>query len=331
MIKVGVYNPDGLPESFRVCITNICSHLQHFDCLPVITDDLSLLKECDVLWDPRAGGGHAPHEPLTELNRPLIVTLHGIGPILYPALYSVGLSHRYQIMKSNRQKKRDWKRLHDKCSKVLTVSEFSKNVICKNISIPKDLVEVIYNGFDKAIFNKNADNDVIINEGQPFFFHISNDEPRKNVDRIIAAYESIPAKDKWPLILKLSSKRTIDVEGIKVIRNRLSDAEVANYYRSAGALVFPSIYEGFGLPIVEALACNCPVITSRNTACEEVGKNAISLVDPFSVKDIAATMKACMEEPQPLLDVDKVIQAYSWLSAAEVHAKHFHNAITLKK
>lgn len=327
MITVGVYNPQGLPESFRVCIENICSHLLEHECKPLISADIVTLATCDVLWDPRAGGGNGPVNLLINLDKPLVVTLHGIGPLIYPNLYSMGVRHKINVLFANFKKKQKWRSQLKHCYKIATVSEFSKTVIAKYLPIQKDKIEVIYNGFDDQLFVEASQSE----SSDPYFLHISNDEPRKNVSLILEAYESLKMDNKWPLKLKLSDSRIVNTPGVELITERLSDEEIAGLYQHAGAFIFPSIYEGFGIPIVEALACGCPVITSRDTACEEVGKSSVLLVDPYSRKEISDAMKKVMEMGDKLSlmkGTGDLLACYSWKIAAEKYAQLFKNAVS---
>ena len=122
MINVGVYKPKDLPESFRVCIDNICLYLVVHGCNPLMSDDTDALAKCDVIWDPRAGGGNAPLDLLIDLNKPLVVTLHVIGPIIYPHLYYAWFRHKLEVLFGNFKKKLKWRKQLKHCYKIATVS-----------------------------------------------------------------------------------------------------------------------------------------------------------------------------------------------------------------
>ena len=325
-MKVGVYRPSDLPESFNVCIDNIVKHASHLDVDFVQTTDEAILASCDVLWDPRAGGGHAPVDSLYQLGLPLVVTLHGIGPLIYPSHYSVGFRHRLQVSRDNRKKKKDWKKAHGKFSKVVTVSDFSKRVINEYLGVKLDDIRVIYNGVDTSVFNcSNTKQD-----NEPYFLHVSNDESRKNVDRIMKAYSLINNPEKWPLILKLSSDRKCNVDGVTLINQRLSNEQLSDLYQNAGAFLFPSIYEGFGIPIIEAMASMCPVITSANTACEEVAGERGILVDATSVNSIKQAMIDVMDKPlgsEELLAAQERAKSFNWQKASNAYFEVFNEVL----
>lgn len=87
-MRIGVYRPKELPESFNVCIDNIIRHFPQSEVNVVESSIPDELAPSDLIWDPRAGGGHAPAACLLSLKKPLVVTLHGIGPIMFPEHYS---------------------------------------------------------------------------------------------------------------------------------------------------------------------------------------------------------------------------------------------------
>lgn len=326
MLTVGVYRPDNLPESFNVCIDNIVQNLPSSGATYFCSADPEELNKADVVWDPRAGGGHAPPKPLTALNRPLVITLHGVGPLVFPEHYSQGLRHRFAIYKSNKRKKSSWKAAQGKYSRIVTVSQFSKDIINETLKIPKEKIDVILNGVDLSVFSGA---NTVSEKPAPYFLHVSNDESRKNVDRIIKAYEAIKSADKWPLVLKLAGDRVCNVPGVTIINKRLSEAELVTLYAGAGCFVFPSIYEGFGIPIIEAMAMRCPVITSSGTACEEVASGFATLVDPQSVKALSDAMQKMMINPVSPQALDAACVhagSFSWKDTAEQYFAVFRAA-----
>lgn len=139
-----------------------------------------------------------------------------------------------------------------------------------------------------------------------FFLFVSSIEPRKNIARIVEAYAALPAatRRRHPLIMTGSSgwksealMRRINVKdeasGLQYL-NYASDTDLKCLYASAGALVFPSIYEGFGLPILEAQTMGLPVLTSDRSCMPEVAGDAALLVDPFDVDAIKQGLEQIM-------------------------------------
>jgi glycosyltransferase involved in cell wall biosynthesis len=98
----------------------------------------------------------------------------------------------------------------------------------------------------------------------------------------------------------------------------LKDYELATFYSGAKALVFPSFYEGFGLPILQAFACNCPVVTSNQSSMSEIAGDAAVLVDPKDVNSIADGIKKAISAPKTyILKGEKRVSEFSWVKAAK--------------
>ena len=140
-----------------------------------------------------------------------------------------------------------------------------------------------------------------------FLLFVGTVEPRKNVLRLLSAHERCYATHGIPLALAggegwhddsiQSAIREAEVEGRVIRVGRVSDTRLVALYAHAICLVFPSLYEGFGLPLLEAMSTGTPVITSNRGACAEVAADGGLLVDPTSVEEIAAAMDAMMSDP----------------------------------
>lgn len=177
---------------------------------------------------------------------------------------------------------------------VFTVSEFSRTQICEWANVKSERVVNVGNGVS----------DVFRPEGEKFpfgnyFVHVGGGRPHKNLLRIMRALSGSPALRAANLIcvggqpreiMRLAADSGLS-ERTKALR-ALPDEELASVYRGAIGLVFASLREGFGLPIVEAMACGCPVITSRTSSMPEVSGGAALLVDPRRIEDIAEKMEA---------------------------------------
>ena len=166
-----------------------------------------------------------------------------------------------------------------------------------------------YLGVDRTIFHPST----VASHGE-HILHISNDEPRKNVDRIVAAYQSLQPTIGQPLLLKLPVDRFRQEAGdIRVITNRLSDEGIARLYRKAAVLVFPSLYEGFGLPVIEAQANGVPVICSDIPVFHEVAADSAAFLN----KDASAADMHAIISNKDLRDSlirkgKENVSRYSW-------------------
>ena len=166
----------------------------------------------------------------------------------------------------------------------------------------------------------------------PFFLHVSQYQPVKNVHAIIAAYDQLSLSSKPDLLIVAPGFPDCDVPaGVNLIVKPLSQKELAKLYLAALAFVFPSIRETFGMPILEAMACGCPVITSNVTACPEVAGDAALLVNPRSVSDLADAMRRLAEDASLRAGLrqrglDRASQ-FTWLRSAQQHLTVFERAL----
>jgi glycosyltransferase involved in cell wall biosynthesis len=175
-------------------------------------------------------------------------------------------------------------------------------------------------------------------EPDNYFFHISNDEPRKNINRILTAFAKLKLDNDVQLVLKLpehAARRYIGMDGVRVITGSRPTDELADLYRKALAFVFPSLYEGFGLPIIEAMACGCPVITSNVSACPEIAGEAAVTVDPRDEDALLEAMRIFCQNPR--VRAERVAaglqrsQSFSWSKSAQCHANILRAAASRDK
>lgn len=182
------------------------------------------------------------------------------------------------------------KRACRKALKVLTVSEFSRRRIISWAEIEESRVVNVGNGVGEVF----VPNGHIFTAGSPYFLMVSNRKPHKNEKRAIEAFasENIPphflllitgvvTAELSVLIRKLGLTKRVRFVG------SCTDIELAALYRGATGLLFVSLYEGFGLPIVEAMSCGTPVITSNVCSMPEVAGDAALIVDPYCLDEIS--------------------------------------------
>lgn len=184
---------------------------------------------------------------------------------------------------------------------VVTISEASKNDLVEIFSVPKNHVSVIYPGFKSLQHLKVG---VAVANQELYFMYIGPVKERKNVFRIVEAFEIFKTDTGLPHKLFLVGRKSKGAYEEKVdahieesvykdeiiFKTNVSDAELGEVYRNATALVFPSLLEGFGLPVLEALSSNCMVITSSTTSTKEALGEVGILVDPTNEHEIAHAM-----------------------------------------
>lgn len=231
-----------------------------------------------------------------------VAVIHDINFLHYPKdlklLYS--LHYNYFVPKFAKQ-----------ANAIATVSEFSKSDICKNYSIESSKITVVYNGIQSGYkkLSEQEKNNVInkYTKGKPFFLFVGSQSPRKNLGRLIEAFDQFKTKTKsdFKLLIVGASfwgnkelAQKVDTAKSKediLFTGRVNQNELEQIMGSAFALTFVSYFEGFGIPLVEAMACEVPIICSNASCMPEIAGDAALYVNPFDVEDIA----------------DKLIQLYS--------------------
>lgn len=186
------------------------------------------------------------------------------------------------------------KRACRNCAKILTVSEFSKQRIIEWARVPAEKIDVVGNGVSQE-FNNHIDS---YRPGYPYIFIVGNRKPHKNEERALQAFLAANISTDIKLVfngsVSSSLKKIIELNGATnrvSFMGHLSNDELASVYKGAELLLFPSLYEGFGLPVIEAMACGTPVITSNTTSLKEISADAACLVDPESLEDITVAIE----------------------------------------
>ncbi|KAB0664866.1 glycosyltransferase family 4 protein [Oryzomonas japonica] len=200
-----------------------------------------------------------------------------------------------------------------KSAAIVTVSEVTKNDLEATYKIDPDKIHVIYNGYDEARFRILSDPYPVLaryglQDGE-YFLYVGSILKHKNITRLVRAFAMLNGnsilvlagvcKDRPYLkeIMKTIDELRLPLEKIRYL-DYVSDEDLPYLYNGATALLLPSLHEGFGVPIIEAMACGTPVITSNCSAMPEIAGNAALLVDPYSVKSIAAAMQELLNNLQ---------------------------------
>jgi glycosyltransferase involved in cell wall biosynthesis len=305
---------------------------------------IAIRDELDVLHCP---GNSAPI--FIHSRTRLVITIHDV-------MY---LFSSKQLQKSPSLYQR-FGRLYLKCivpvvakraSKIITVSSVSRNDICQFISIPTDHVSVIWSAANEAC--KQTTNNELLNEirikfnlGSSFLLALGALDPRKNTANILKAFallKKIHVCDVKLAIVGMTEQgikkyhRLADHYGISsdvVFSDFISDSDLVALYNAAVCLVYPSLYEGFGLPVLEAMACGTPVITSACGSIPEIAGDAALMVDPHDVEDIAAAMLKMIIDKElynSLVEKGKRrAELFSWKLAAEKTFSVYKAAIAEK-
>ena len=225
-----------------------------------------------------------------------------------------------------------------KAQRVLTVSEFSKKDISAAYNIPPEKIDVVYNGADEAYKVISADEKQSVKQkytgGEDYFLYVSALHPRKNVKRLLLAFDKVKEMSGSAIKLVLAGPsyfkngnmesvyREMKHKNDVVFTGRLNVDELCKVMGAAFALTYISYFEGFGIPLIEAMQCDVPVITSNVTSMPEVAANAALLADPFSEDSIAKAMHDILRDEnirQKLVEKGRVRRSFfSWDKTASL-------------
>jgi alpha-1,3-rhamnosyl/mannosyltransferase len=204
--------------------------------------------------------------------------------------------------------------------RVFAVSEFSKRETAELTGVDPDRIDVVPNAVE-PIFQQQGD----AAEGE-YVLAVGTLEPRKNLARVVEATARAGVQLR---LVGASGWGEAGVGGRHVSwLGRIDDAELAAAYRGAKALVFPSLYEGFGIPALEAMACGTPVVTSAESAMAELADGAAVLVDPLDVASIAAGIAEADRQRDELVPLGlERARRFTWESAVAAAVAGYRRAI----
>jgi glycosyltransferase involved in cell wall biosynthesis len=228
-----------------------------------------------------------------------------------------------------------------KASKVIAVSKSTKQDLVNLLQAPESKIEVIYEAIDESLLDgsalnrnpQNRDYSPFLTNEDKYFLFLGERRPHKNIVRIIEAFAIFKQKigSGYKLIIGGKAYASYSEPEKKVKELRLAESviflgyieesELPPLYRNAICFLFPSIYEGFGIPILEAMACEVPVITSNLSSMPEIAGNAALTVDPYNVNEITDAMIKITSDSilrqQLIQNGLKRVRDFSWKRAAE--------------
>jgi glycosyltransferase involved in cell wall biosynthesis len=266
----------------------ITALLQRLDVEPVAFGDArrSAVLARELWWYPVRLSGlsgldvlHCPtyYGPLRP-RMPTVVTVHDLAVFRFPEAFGAW---------TRRYVPRAVPHVVRAAARVIAVSQFTAGELERLLHVPRERIRVVPNGVDHAVFKPDGPR-----ADGSYALAVATHEPRKNLGRTIDAAARLGLEVR---VAGAPGWGGVDPAGAHVrVLGRVSDEELAALYRGARCVVYPSLYEGFGIPVLEALACGAPVVTSRGGACEEIAGGAAVLVDPLDVASIAAGIEEAL-------------------------------------
>jgi glycosyltransferase involved in cell wall biosynthesis len=245
----------------------------------------------DILHDPC---GIAPFLT-TARGHKKVVTIHDAIPLVHPELQPLATKLVYHSL----LRWTPWS-----SNAIITVSRHAQQDLSRTLNIPCEHIFVTPLGatipsIEKLTHLKSRLPQTLAHLGvsTPYFLWVGANSPRKNLNRLLVAFESLRADSPYVQLILAGPKPTRVAAWPSGVRHLgyVSQSVLDLLYLGAQALVYPSLYEGFGAPILEAMAYGTPVITSNRSSMPEVGGNAALIVDPLSVAAIKTAMAQCLD------------------------------------
>ena len=256
-----------------------------------------------------------------------------------PVIHDINFVHRPQDLPFLTRKYYNYffPKYAKKAFKIATVSEYSKQDIIKQYNVTNDKTKVVYNGCNEMYVPISENKKVAIKQryanAKNYFIFIGTLHPRKNIARLFQAFEKFKSETKSDFKLVIVGTKmflTKDIEEAYANSNfkddiiftgRLSPEDLHHVLASAYAMTFVPLFEGFGIPLIEAMNCDVPVISSNTTSLPEVAGSSALLVDPFKVDEIKDAMIKITTDNDlriSLIEKGRVRkQAFSWDKTAD--------------
>ncbi len=257
-----------------------------------------------------------------------VVTIHDLGYVYFPAAHPK-LSRLYLDMTTRYSARR--------AALILADSEATRRDLTAHYGVDARKIRVVYPGVEGIERASDAQITAVRAKyklPERYLLFVGTIQPRKNIARLIAAYRELPSTENVALVLAgrkgwLSADIRTDAPGV-IVTGYADDRDIAALYSGALALVFPSLYEGFGFPVIEAMRCGTPVLCSNTSSLPELAGNAALLVDPSDVNALRQGMERLLNEPELRAELVRrgyhQAEKFTWRAAAEQTLKALEDA-----
>ncbi|MBP9691048.1 glycosyltransferase family 4 protein [Candidatus Woesebacteria bacterium] len=279
---------------------------------------LMVKSTIDVFFSP---AHYAPR----FLNVPLVLTIHDLSFFYYPQ----------EFLKKDLYKLKNWTEYSiKKAARIIAVSKTTKKDVMKWYAPKEDTVQVIYNGFRKR--TRTADSSEVLEKyglsTHKYLLYVGTLQPRKNIQTLIAAFDVfqknhaefklvLVGKKGWMFDQIFEEVQKRNLEDKVVFTGYAPDEELVALYEEAFTFVLPSLYEGFGIPILEAMSHGCPVISSHASSLPEIGADACLYFDPIDAVDLVEKLELLIGEKSMATTLVKAgrerVKEFSWTTCAD--------------
>lgn len=281
---------------------------------------------------------------LNKIRPDLFISPDGMLPLSWkgpqiPVFHDLNFIHNpdYLPWLSSKYYRARFPRFAEKACRIATVSEYSKQDIAQTFGYPSEKIDVVYNGVNedfKPVSSAVAEETRRqFSGGFPYFVYVGSLHKRKNIDNMLLAFDVFKKTDRQNHKMLIIGEHMFGTNGLQKLLNamdhkddvifagRLYKDQLSNVVASSQALLLVSFFEGFGIPIIEAMYCEVPVICSNVTSMPEVAGNAALLIDPSEIGQICRAMQNIVSDQAlriRLIENGRLIrERFSWEKTAE--------------
>lgn len=287
---------------------------------------LYIKKDIDVFFSP---AHYAPR----FCPVPSVITIHDLSYIYFPG----------DFLKKDLYQLRNWTNysIHN-AKKIIAVSKTTKNNIMKSYQVPGESIEVVYNGYEKESKIKDFEPKIVKHTRNPYILYVGTLQPRKNIMTLIQAFAKfkdqspefrliVAGKKGWLFDSIFDLVSELGLNNDIYFTDYVTDQQLTFLYKNAFCFVLPSFYEGFGIPLLEAMSFGCPVISSFASSLPEIGGDACLYFDPKSVEDLVEKLENIKKDSRLRTGLiqkgKKRVKEFSWKKCGEETLKIIQNAI----
>ncbi len=287
---------------------------------------------------------HSPHY-ITPMRKTKackrIVTIHDMSYMVCMDIMPWNIRYQFTYMQMMRSV--------FLADKIITVSEASAADIAKLLQVPRDRIKVIHNAVDLAFFRDHLKDDNPLAEllgRRPYVLYVGSFLPHKNILNLLLAFDLAASRDKDIALVLVGDQLESDMQLRQLLDalpcrervfsvGKLPMEQLVPIYRDARLLTLVSLYEGFGLPALEAMACYTPVVASYVPALKEVCKDAAFFVDPYNREEIADGMRTILTDSRLARELvekgDMLVSGFpTWKDASSRTIDAYRNLLTVK-
>jgi glycosyltransferase involved in cell wall biosynthesis len=237
------------------------------------------------------------------LSSKMVLIINDLIPLFFPEEHRLFKRLYFRFMSAATARR---------ATRIMTISEHSRGDIARFLRLPADKIMVIHLGVEERFKSSYIKKEEIRRKyslPQKFILYVGNLSPHKNVRGLIKSYASLPVslRDNYPLVLGALRSDKYFSEINKVIREMeliqnvfftdyIEHKDLPSVYRISSVFAFPSFYEGFGLPPLEAMACGCPVVSSNTSSMPEVLGDAALFFNPYHIEEMSQAIRLMLED-----------------------------------